>query len=330
MSIRPDNPQIKTSNIRTIGFLIYDGVSPLDFTGPAEAFSRSNGYELIYLSPSGGNIHTASGITIADTLPATSINPATLDTLIITGSDSLPQTPLKTSLIDAARHLVCGPRRVATVCTGAFILAELGLLNGREATTHWKNARDLARRYPQIRVRPDIIHVHDGRFVTSAGITAGIDLALSLIEEDQGAHIARDTARDMVVYMHRPGGQSQFATTTEAPSVSHPSLQKAIDHVFGYPAASHSAASLADYVSVSQRHLTRIFQSELGLSPAQWLEQFRLNTAQQLILNGESISTTAGLSGFGSEDSLRRAFSKWLHITPSEYRARFRSTFPAH
>lgn len=180
-----------------------------------------------------------------------------------------------------------------------------------------------------ILVRPDIIHVHDGRFVTSAGITAGIDLALSLIEEDQGAHIARDTARDMVVYMHRPGGQSQFATTTEAPSVSHPSLQKAIDHVFEYPAASHSAASLADYVSVSQRHLTRIFQSELGLSPAQWLEQFRLNTAQQLILNGESISTTAGLSGFGSEDSLRRAFSKWLHITPSEYRARFRSTFPS-
>ena len=247
--------------------------------------------------------------------------------LIGAGADELPTAPIPTELLDAARHLSEGPQRVASVCTGAFILAELGLLNRRRVTTHWKNARDLARRFPLVRVQPDTLHVHDGKFITSAGITAGIDLSLSLIEEDQGADVARQIARDMVMFMHRPGGQSQYAAATNAPAVSNPILQNVLEVVRTNPAKNHSIASLAREAAVSPRHLGRLFKEELGTTPTGWLEQFRLSIAQQLILDGNTVTAAARKSGFSSDDSMRRVFERRLHSTPSEYRARFSSTF---
>ncbi len=313
--------------MKKIALLIYDGVTMLDVSGPAETLSRAEGYELVIISPTGGEITTAAGITISGTLPAFSTHPREFHTVIIAGADDLPTAPIAQELLDAARHLTDGPQRVATVCTGAFILAELGLLNGRRATTHWKNALDLARRFPLVRVQPDTLHVHDGRYITSAGITAGIDLSLSLIEEDQGAEIARDIARDMVMFMHRPGGQSQFAAMKNSPSVSNPILRTVLDTIRDSPGAQHTVGSLATEASVSPRHLGRLFKEELGTTPTGWLEQFRLSIAQQLILDGNTVTATARKSGFSSDDSMRRAFERRLHSTPSEYRARFSSTF---
>jgi transcriptional regulator GlxA family with amidase domain len=252
---------------------------------------------------------------------------AALDTLIIAGSDTLPDEEWDPALLDAARVLTEGPRRVASVCTGAFILAEIGLLDGRRATTHWRNARDLARRYPKVKVEADTLHVHDGRFLSSAGISAGIDLALSLVEEDHGAETARDIARDMVVFMHRPGGQSQFAGPSETPMVESPILQDVISRVHADPTGSHTVTTMAADAAVSSRHLGRLFRDELGTTPAQWLEQLRLTKAQELILAGHTVTAAARNSGFGSDESLRRAFERRLHTTPTEYRARFSSTF---
>lgn len=313
--------------MRKIALLIYDGVTMLDVSGPAEALSRAEGYELTLLSPGGGEVMTATGIAISSTQPALSADPTDFNTVIIAGADELPNSPIPTELLDAARHLANGPQRVASVCTGAFILAELGLLNRRRVTTHWKNALDLARRFPLVRVQPDTLHVHDGKFITSAGITAGIDLSLSLIEEDQGADVARRIARDMVMFMHRPGGQSQYAAATNAPSVSNPILQKVLEVVRTHPAKNHSIASLAQEAAVSPRHLGRLFKEELGTTPTGWLEQFRLSIAQQLILDGNTVTAAARKSGFSSDDSMRRVFERRLHSTPSEYRARFSSTF---
>ena len=168
---------------------------------------------------------------------------------------------------------------------------------------------------------------HDGKYITSAGITAGIDLSLSLIEEDQGAEVARSIARDMVMFMHRPGGQSQFAAATHSPSVSNPILQTVLDTIRSQPGKQHTIASLAEDAAVSPRHLGRLFREELGTTPTSWLEQFRLSIAQQLILDGNTVTAAARKSGFPSDDSMRRAFERRLRSTPSEYRARFSSTF---
>lgn len=313
--------------MKKMALLIYDGVTMLDVSGPAEALSRADGYELALLSPTGGAVTTAAGITLSQTQPAATVNPRDFNTVIIAGADELPMSPIPPELLDATRHLADGPQRVASVCTGAFILAELGYLNGRRATTHWRNAPDLARRFPLVRVQPDTLHVHDGKFITSAGITAGIDLSLSLIEEDQGADVARRIARDMVMFMHRPGGQSQFAAATNSPAVSNPILQNVLETIREKPDRQHTIASLAGDAAVSTRHLGRLFREELGTTPTGWLEQFRLSIAQQLILDGHTVTAAARKSGFSSDDSMRRAFERRLHSTPSEYRARFSSTF---
>lgn len=313
--------------MRKIALLIYDGVTMLDVSGPAEALSRAEGYELTLLSPGGGDVMTAAGISLSTTRPAASVNPGDFNTVIIAGADELPMSPIPRELLDATRHLADGPQRVASVCTGAFVLAELGFLNGRRATTHWRNARDLAKRFPLVRVQPDTLHVHDGKYITSAGITAGIDLSLSLIEEDCGAAVAREIARDMVMFMHRPGGQSQFAAAANSPSVANPILQNVLETIQDSPGQQHTIASLAQDAAVSTRHLGRLFKEELGTTPTGWLEQFRLSIAQQLILDGNTVTAAARKSGFSSDDSMRRAFERRFHITPSEYRARFSSTF---
>lgn len=313
--------------MKRIGFLVFDGMTMLDLSGPAEVLSRAPGYHLTLFSPTGEGVIAANGLPIAGTQPATPEDVAELDTVIITGSDTLPADGWDPQLLHAARILTTSPRRVASVCTGAFILAELGLLNGRRATTHWRNARDLALRYPRVRVEADTLHVHDGRFLSSAGITAGIDLALSLVEEDQGAEVARQIAQDMVVFMHRPGGQSQFAGAPNMPAVENPILRDVIFRVHQDPTGAHTVATMAAEAAVSSRHLGRLFRDELGTTPAQWLEQLRLSTAQQLILDGNTITAAARNSGFGSDESLRRAFERRLQTTPTEYRARFSSTF---
>ena len=316
--------------MRRVGFVVFDGVTMLDVSGPGEVLHQAvlagHPYTPVLVSPCGGNVATSSGLVLAGTTAAA--DAGTLDTVVVAGAARLTEPHLDDELLATVRRVSAGARRVASVCTGAFVLAELGLLDGRRATTHWRQARTLAARYPKVQVEPDVIHVCDGRYITSAGITAGIDLALSLVEDDHGADAARAIARELVVFMQRPGGQSQFSTALETPPARSSLLRSLTDAVHADPAAEHSLSTMAMAAAVSPRHLTRLFQAELGTTPARWVERVRLDRAQQLLLGGHSITAAAQHSGFGSDETLRRAFARHLAITPTQYRERFTTSKP--
>ncbi|WP_433410512.1 GlxA family transcriptional regulator [Saccharomonospora azurea] len=310
-----------------VGFVVFDGVTMLDVSGPSEvlhqAGSLGHHYDLVLLSTHGGDVRTSSGLTLSDTVTAT--DAGALDTLVVAGGDRLAEQPIEDELLATTRDAAESATRVASVCTGAFVLAELGMLDGRRATTHWRHADTLARRHPLVHVEPDAIHVRDGRYVTSAGITAGIDLALALVEDDHGADVARHIARELVVFLQRPGGQSQFSTATTPTAPGDP-LRMLIDTVLADPTGDHDLPSMARAAAVSPRHLTRLFHAELGTTPARWVERVRLDRARQLLLDGHSVTSAARRSGLGSDETLRRAFARHFGTTPTEYRQRFATT----
>ena len=311
-----------------VAFVVFDGVTMLDVSGPTEVLHQvgrlAAPYELVLVSPHGGPVSTASGLALTGTVTAADAGP--VDTVVVAGGDRLAEQPLERELLDTARALTERAGRVASVCTGAFVLAALGLLDGRRATTHWRHTGVLARRFPRVRVESEAIHVRDGRYVTSAGISAGIDLTLALVEEDHGADVARAVARELVVFLRRPGGQAQFSTAAATPPARSALLRSLITAVLADPSGDHTLTSMAARVAVSPRHLSRLFRAELGTTPARWLERIRLDRAQQLLLEGHSVTGAARDSGFGSDESLRRAFAHHLGTTPSEYRTRFRTT----
>lgn len=310
-----------------LGLVVFEGMTLLDASGPAEVFHLADiggdTYELHVISPLGGQVRSSSGIQIYSTASA---QIEAVDTLLIAGGENLADHPLPPELLETVSRLATGAERVASVCTGAFVLAELGLLDDRRATTHWRHAAELARRYPRINVQPDAIHIRDGRYTSSAGITAGIDLALALVEDDLGAENARTVARELVMFMQRPGGQSQFSTALRRPPVSSESLRELTAAIVAAPGEKHTLTSMAKTMSVSTRHLNRLFQDELGTTPARWLEEARVDAARALILDGHTISQVAQLSGFGSDETLRRAFARHVGATPSTFRDRFATT----
>lgn len=210
-------------------------------------------------------------------------------------------------------------------CTGSFILAQAGLLQGRRATTHWHDVRLFARAYPDITVEPDAIFVRDGDVFTSAGISSGIDLALALVEMDYGTELVRAVARWLVVYLKRAGGQSQFSVLVEAEPPPQSPLRKVTAAISANPADNHSVNTLAARASLSTRQLTRLFQSELGTTPARYVEMVRIDAARAALDAGRSVAETARLAGFGSAESLRRVFVDHLGVTPKAYRERFRT-----
>jgi transcriptional regulator GlxA family with amidase domain len=257
-----------------------------------------------------------------DTVP---LGSAPLDTVLVAGGDLFPTHPVDAALADAARNLAGRSRRTASICTGAFVLAAAGLLDGRRATTHWEHATALARSYPAIEVEPDAIFVEDGTVFSSAGVSAGIDLALAMVEQDHGPELARDVARSLVVYLQRPGGQSQFSPSMRAPLPRTTPLRAVCDRVAAAPAGNYSLPRLAEMAAVSPRQLTRLFREELRTTPAKYVELVRLNTAKDLLDAGEPVTDTAYRSGFGSPESMRRSFIQHLGIAPRSYQRRFRS-----
>jgi transcriptional regulator GlxA family with amidase domain len=320
MSLSPDEPQIQT---RRVAFVVYDGVTLLDVSGPLEVLHQARRYETVLVSPYGGEVRTASGLTLAGTILPDQAGQ--IDTVIVAGADELADG-VPDEVLKVTAQLVESADRVASVCSGAFVLAGLGLLDGRRATTHWRHAAAMARQYPKVNVEPDALHVTDGRYVTSAGISAGIDLALALVEADHGADLARATARELVVFLQRPGGQSQFSTAMSTPPARSDPLRAVTETVVADPGGDHTLPKLAASAAVSPRHLTRLFQSEFHTTPGRWVERVRLDRAQQLLLDGHSITKAARLSGLGSDETLRRAFARHLSITPTEYLRRFRTT----
>lgn len=309
-----------------VGMVVFDGVTMLDVTGPAEVFAqasaRGRAYEVVLVSPGGGSVNTSSGIPLPGTVTAAQC--AAVDTVLVAGGENLPEQ-VDDALREVVETLAAQARRVVSVCTGAFVLAAMGLLDGRRATTHWRHADTLARRHEEIRVEADAIHVRDGRYVTSAGITAGIDLALALVEDDHGTDVARAIAGELVMFLQRPGGQAQFATP-EVPADLSPELRAVVDAVLTDPAGEHGLAQMAATASMSTRHLTRLFGRELHTTPGRWVEQVRLGRAKALLLDGGTVTAVARDSGFVTDESMRRAFVRHLGITPSDYRRRFTTT----
>ncbi|MFJ5990902.1 GlxA family transcriptional regulator [Lentzea sp. NPDC092896] len=309
---------------RKVVFVVFDGMKMLDVTGPAEVFAEANlagaDYSIRYVSPSGEAVTTSVGIR----LPVDGVagDVAEADTVIVSGGEALGRLPVPVELVAAIRELAPRVRRLVSICTGSFALAAAGVLSGRRATTHWKQAGRLARGYPDVEVLADAIFVEDGGVFTSAGVSAGMDLALALVERDYGADLARTVARSLVMFMQRPGGQSQFSAPLEVRRPSTPVLREVVDLVSAQPALDHSAGNLAARVGVSARHLARMFVSELDTTPARFVEQVRLDHAKALLDAGLGVAQAARQAGFGSSETMRRVFVARLGVSPSEYRAR--------
>ena len=306
-------------------FLVYDGVTLLDLAGPAEVFKEANrfgaDYRIVLVSPTGAEVTSSLGIRLGVD-GAVAREPAP-DTFLVAGSDVYPRTRVPEGLAEAARLPASVAGRVASICTGAFVLAAAGLLDGKRVTTHWQAAHELAVRCPACRVEPDAIYVRDGTTYTSAGVTAGIDLALALVEEDHGPDLARKVARALVVYMQRAGGQSQFSAPLQGPPPRSPALRTITDLVTANPRGDHSPGGLARHLNVSTRHLTRLFHDELATTPARYVENIRFDLARALLDQGNNATRAATLAGFPSYESMRRVFARKLSISPAAYQRRF-------
>ncbi|MDY6869982.1 MAG: DJ-1/PfpI family protein [Actinomycetota bacterium] len=329
---------------RTVVFALYDKVTLQDVAAPLEIFARANdfgaNYEVLLASPTGQQVGTTAYAKL-DVDVALAQVPARIDTLLVPGGvpadftftpglHDIPEEPTPDSVPDAMKmvaELAPRARRVASVCTGSFVLAALGMLDGRRATTHWAHCQALGCTYPKVSVDPDSLFVQDGRFITGAGITAGIDLALALVESDYGANVARRVARWMVVFLQRPGGQAQFSVWAEAALPVSGGLRDILDSVITDPGADHSTTSMAERAMVSERHLVRMFRDQVGMTPARFVEKARLEAAKVLLATSDhSQDAVARRAGFGTSDTLRRTFRRNLGVSPGVYRNRFRTT----
>lgn len=339
---------------RDIAILIYPGVQSLDVTGPLEVFagarqllewearaqpdtsrpagaSRDFGYRTHIVSPDGAPVTTSSGLTLVPDAAMTEA-PARIDTLLIAGGPgSEPASRDEAVLAWVAAH-ARGPRavrarRVASVCTGAFVLAAAGLLDGRRATTHWAAAQELARRHPRVNVDPEPIFVRDGSIWTSAGVTAGMDLALALVEEDLGREAALTIARHLVLFLRRPANQSQFSATLAAQAPERSALRDVQRFAVENLSADLSVQALAERAHMSARHFARSFRAETGITPARYVERLRLEAARRALEDTrEPLAAVAARCGFGTPETMRRTFLRALGVGPAEYRRRFHLT----
>ena len=319
---------------RSVFIVAYDGMQPLDAIGPHEVFAgatmvlaskrrSSVGYELAMVSEHGTPVTSESGLQIV-TAPLPS-GRTKIDTLLIPGGDGAQSARYGPALVEWIRIAARNSRRVATVCTGAFIAAEAGLLDGRTVTTHWARAQQLADEYPRLTVDPDPIYRRDGNVWTSAGVTAGIDLALAMVDADHGNEVAQTVARWMVMFLHRPGGQTQFAVPVWTPRAARSTVRAAQDYIDTHPAGDHRLDLLAARASMSSRHFSRVFTAQVGETPARYVERVRVEAARaELETTAASLDLVAANCGLGTAESLRRAFHRRVGIAPDTYRRRFR------
>ncbi|GAA4710867.1 AraC family transcriptional regulator [Pseudonocardia yuanmonensis] len=317
---------------RTVVLLAFDGAQVLDLTGPAEVFSAADAiagggaYEVRVVSPHGADVVGGSGLRMG-VQGTMGEHTGPLDTVVVPGSYAFREIMLAPDVLDALRDGADRCRRVAAVCAGAFLLGALGLLDGRRATTHWMFLDELERAFPAADVQRGPIFVEDGPLYTSAGVTAGIDLALALVEADHGPELAREVARYLVVFLQRPGGQAQFSVRLETGATRNATVRALLDAVVAEPAADHRLAALSARAGFSERHLARVFLREIGTTPARYVEQVRIEAARSLLEASDlPLDAVARRAGFGSAEALRRAFTRAFGIGPTDYRLRFRTT----
>ena len=307
---------------RAIGIYLYEDFQLLDACGPITSFEiagrmAADGYRLILLSAAGGPIRSSSGVAL-ETIGADATN--MIDTLIVVGGNGSREAMRDNAAIAFVRHAAGSVRRLCSVCSGAFLLASAGALDGRHATTHWRRAGLLARLFPKVIVEPDRIHIRDGHVWTSAGISAGIDLALALIAEDLGEDLARRVAQEMVVYYRRPGGQSQFSALAELGGDSSP-FAPLLDWIRAHLDQRLTVEMLAAQAAMSPRNFSRAFTRELGISPAKVVERLRLEVARARVENSpEPIEQIAANLGFHDPERMRRAFLRAFGQPPQTMR----------
>ncbi|MEV7611781.1 GlxA family transcriptional regulator [Streptomyces sp. NPDC089799] len=319
-------------SLRNVLVLLYDGVQSLDVTGPVEVFAgvarfpqTDGGYRIRTVSPGGGPVRTNSGLCLVpdgalEDVPAGEVGEGTV--LLVPGGECTGDgAPALTGWLRT--H---GGRagRLVSVCTGGMLLAEAGLLDGHRATTHWAACERMARDHPAVTVEPDPIFVRDGKVCTSAGVTAGIDLALALVEEDFGRDVALTIARHLVVFLRRPGNQAQFSAQLSAQTARREPLRDVQQWIAEHPGADLSVEALAARARLSPRHFARAFQEETGVTPGRYVERVRVEHARRLLEETrEGVAQVARTSGYGTPEALRRAFVRTLGQPPAEYRRRF-------
>jgi transcriptional regulator GlxA family with amidase domain len=318
--------------VRDVLIVVFDGVQSLDVTGPLEVFTGAASYQQAVAghrayrpqvaSVGGAQVTASSGLVLAPAADLRALSSGPIDTLIIPGGAGTaePAAELIAWITDAAPRA----RRVASVCTGAFLLARAGLLAGRRATTHWAFAETLASQFPDVDVDPDPIFIRDGPISTSAGVTAGIDLALALVEEDLGHDPALAVARGLVMYLRRPGGQAQFSAHLRTRPAQRARLRDLQHWISENPAADLSVTALAARAGLSPRQFARAFRSETGVSPGKHVAAVRLEAARRMLADpARGINQVARACGYGTPEAMRRAFVQSLGVPPASYRYRF-------
>jgi transcriptional regulator GlxA family with amidase domain len=319
---------------RKVVVVAFPDVQMLDVAGPTEVFSLATRmgharYDVELIANGAGRFRASSGLELT---PRRSIAACRgpIDTLVVAGGAGVPGAERDDKLIRWLARAAARSRRVSSVCNGAFLLARAGLLDGRRATTHWMACSALERRYPEVIVERDPIFVRDGSTWTSAGVTSGMDLALALVEEDAGRAAALEVARMLVLYVRRPGGQSQFSAQLSADLAEREPLREVQDWIVENPGADLSVDALADRAHMSPRNFARAFRKEVGVTPAAYVEGVRVERAQHALeTSAASIETIAARSGFGTPETMRRAFRRRLGVSPGDYRSRFRPALEA-
>ena len=340
-----------STKARRVVIVIFPGIQSLDLTGPLEVFHSANlyahrsgtsahrdgatsaidpGYEVITASLEPGPIRTSSGLSITADVALAAVD-GPIDTLVVAGGDGvhriLADAAAANAMTGEVTRLAAKARRVTSVCSGAFLLAEAGLLNGRRATTHWSRCAELAQRYPAVTVEPDPIFTQDGNVFTSAGVTAGMDLALALVEDDLGREAALTIARWLVLFLHRPGNQSQFSAQLSGQLADRDEVRSLQQTIVEHPGDDCSVEAMAQRVGMSARHLARVFADEVGTTPARYVEQVRLEAARRRLEESmDAVEMVATTCGFGSTETMRRAFIRAFGVPPAEYRRRFRTS----
>jgi transcriptional regulator GlxA family with amidase domain len=323
---------------RRVVIVAYEGVQLLDVVGPHEVFAgagraaaaagRAGGYRVTLASAGWGGPVTADSGLVLGTAPWPQSDER-IDTLVIPGGDGAVSAAADDTLLSFVQTAAPRCRRVATVCSGAFIGAAAGLLEGRRVTTHWARAARLRRDHPGLDVDPDPIYVRDGKYWSSAGVTAGIDLSLALVQDDLGVEVAQTIARWLVMFLHRPGGQTQFASPVWVPRAERSTVRAVQTLVEAAPGGDHRLPNLAATAAMSVRHFTRVFTAEVGETPSRFVERTRLEAARrELETTADTLDVVAARCGLGSAETLRRVFQRHLGVSPDAYRRRFR-TAPA-
>ena len=334
-SSRRSTTRLPSRRPMRIAMLAFPEVQVLDVMGPLEVFSRTSRwlrdhgrqadhvYRVEIIGLKRGSFRTSSGLRLYADLGIDEVGRG-IDTLMVAGGVGVARYRSHAPLLRWIRRQSGQVRRLASICTGAFLLAEAGLLEGRRATTHWNHCSALARDFPRVRLEPDTIFVRDGSLYTSAGVTAGMDLALALVEEDFGREVALAAARELVMFLKRPGGQAQFSAQLAVQLAEHEPLRELQSYIVDHPAEDLSIDRLARRAAMSARNFARVFTREVGMTPARFVASVRVETARRLLEETtDPLDAICAASGLGTPESMRRAFLRAIGIPPGQYRERF-------